>query len=161
MTDTHPLPTRFDDYEVHGVRGFSRGAKSYCEQAPDEKAHFWSLYGHIPGQGLECIGDFTSRAAAEEVYARIIGRPYHDGKPPVESEGFVDVHQVLEARRQVAVIWSTDDVQDIRPDLTDDQAWRVLQNCRRVHDCEVGFSWLLIETVADDLFPEQPSTRKE
>ena len=160
MSDTHKLPARFDDYEVHGVREFKRGAKGYCEQVPDEKAHFWSLYGHIPGQGLDCIGDFRSRAAAEEVYARITGRPYREGQSPA-SEDVINVHQLLEERRQVAVIWSTDDVQDVRPDLSEDQAWQVLRQCRRAHDCEVGFTWLLIETMADDLFPKQPSTTKE
>jgi hypothetical protein len=60
---------------------------------------------------------------------------------------------VLEHRRQVAVIWDIEDVQSVRPHITDDQAWKVLCECRHVHDCELGFNWLLIETVADDLFP--------
>jgi len=161
MTHTHELPTPFDGYEVHGVRKFGRGAGRNCEQVPDEKAQFWSLYGHIPGRGLECIGDFKSRALAEEVYARITGRAYRDGEPPADSESIIDVHQLLEDRRQVAVIWCTEDVQEVRPDLTDDEAWQVLQRCHKIHDCEVGLSWLLIETVADDIFPQKPSTRKE
>jgi hypothetical protein len=28
-----------------------------------------------------------------------------------------------------------------------------LLQCDRIHDCEVGFTWMLIEYVADDLFP--------
>lgn len=75
MPNTHDMPMPFDGYEVHGVREYGRGKNRHCEQVPDEKAQFWSLYGHIPGQGLECIGDFTTRAVAEEVYARITGRP--------------------------------------------------------------------------------------
>jgi hypothetical protein len=70
------LPTSFDAYEIHGVREFGRGKSRHCEQASDNEAQFWSLYGHIPGQGLECIGDFKSRQFAEEVYARITGEPY-------------------------------------------------------------------------------------
>ena len=70
------LPTPFDVYEIHGVREFGRGKSKYCEQVPDDEAQFWSLYGHIPGQGSECIGDFKSREFAEEVYARITGEPY-------------------------------------------------------------------------------------
>ena len=58
-----------------------RGKNRYCEQVPDEEAQFFSLYGHIPGQGLDCIGDFKTRALAEEVCARITGRPYCDGNP--------------------------------------------------------------------------------
>jgi hypothetical protein len=65
----------------------------------------------------------------------------------------IDIQELLEQRRQVAVIWCLEDVQAIRPDLNDDQAWKVLQECERSHDCEVGFTWLLIELTADDLFP--------
>jgi hypothetical protein len=64
-----------------------------------------------------------------------------------------DIHELLAQRRQVAVVWGVEDVQGVRPDLGDDQAWKVLQQCRGVHDCGLGFNWLLIETVADDLFP--------
>lgn len=74
-------------------------------------------------------------------------------KPSTAQEEPVDIHALLEQRRQVAVIWSVEDVQSVRPGLNDDQAWEVLQQCSKVHDCEVGFTWLLIEYVADDLFP--------
>jgi hypothetical protein len=67
-----PSPvTPFDGYEVHGVRRYGRGKSSYCEQVPDAEAQFWSVYGHIPGQGVDCIGDFKTRQHAEEVVARI------------------------------------------------------------------------------------------
>jgi hypothetical protein len=66
----------------------------------------------------------------------------------------IDVHDLLAERRQVAIVWSAEDVQSVRPDLTDDQAWEVLQQCRKVQDCEIGFNWLLIELVADDLYPD-------
>jgi hypothetical protein len=66
----------------------------------------------------------------------------------------IDVHRVLETRKQVAVIWSLDDVQQTRPDLNDDQSWQVLQRCIHAHDCNYGFSWDLISFVADSLFPE-------
>lgn len=74
-------------------------------------------------------------------------------KPTTVEEPATDIHQLLEQRRQVAVIWSVEDVQSVRPGLNDDQSWEVLQQCRKVHDCEVGFTWLLINYVADDLFP--------
>jgi hypothetical protein len=50
--------TCFDDYEIHA------------------EAEVWRLYGRIPGQGLECIGDFKTQGRAEEIYAHITGRPY-------------------------------------------------------------------------------------
>lgn len=74
-----PSPvTPFDGYEVHGVRRYGRGKSSYCEQVPDEEAQFWSVYGHIPGQGVDCIGDFTTREHAEEVVARITRMKFVD-----------------------------------------------------------------------------------
>jgi hypothetical protein len=75
--DDGDLPTRFDAYEIHGVReyhGAPFGQGKYSEQVPDDEAQFWSLFGHIPGQGLDCIGDFKTREHAEEIYARITGR---------------------------------------------------------------------------------------
>jgi hypothetical protein len=71
------IPDAFDAYEIHGVRKFGKGKDRYCEQVPDDEAQFWSLYGHIRGQGLDCIGDFKTRQHAEEVYARITGQPYY------------------------------------------------------------------------------------
>jgi hypothetical protein len=70
------IPTPFDGYEIHGVKAFGRGRRRYCEQVEDAKADHWGLFGHIPGQGLDCIGDFATREHAEEVFARITGRPY-------------------------------------------------------------------------------------
>ena len=43
----------------------------------------------------------------------------------------IDVHVLLAPRRQIASIWSIEDVQEVRPDLTDDQAWEVLQQVER------------------------------
>jgi hypothetical protein len=82
-----PLPTRFDEYEVHGVREFDDGNGKYCEQVPDDEAIFWSLYGHIPGQGVDCIGNFKTREFAEEVYARITGRRYGQGRSSARKGG--------------------------------------------------------------------------
>jgi hypothetical protein len=73
----------------------------------------------------------------------------------------IDIHEVLERRRQVAVIWCTDDVLEIRPDLNDDQAWEVLQRCYDKHDCDLGLTWAGIEAVADDMFPQSDETTSE
>jgi hypothetical protein len=76
MKHDNQLPTPFDDYEIIGVVETEDEQGAFCEPASDGEAQFWSLYGHIPGQGLECIGDFKTRELAEEVYARITGRLY-------------------------------------------------------------------------------------
>jgi len=68
-------------------------------------------------------------------------------------DDFGDVRQTLQNRREVGIIWCIEDVQCVRPKLTDDQAWEVLQECERHHDCEFGFTWTFIECFADKLYP--------
>ena len=73
------LPTRFDDYEIHPCQRFQEHddpQRFYFEVCKPDEADVWTLYGHIPGQGAEAIGDFSSRELAEEIYARITGRRY-------------------------------------------------------------------------------------
>jgi hypothetical protein len=71
------------------------------------------------------------------------------------------VHQLLAKHRQVAAIWCIEDVKGVRPHLTDDQAWEVLEQIGDKQDAEWGISWTTLETVADDMFPKSASSRKE
>jgi len=64
------------------------------------------------------------------------------------------VHSILAGQRKIAAIWCSDDVRNSRPDLTDQQAWEVLEQVRDIHDAEWGISWTTLQTVADDMFPE-------
>jgi hypothetical protein len=66
----------------------------------------------------------------------------------------IDIHELLAARRQIAHIWGIEDVQQIRPDLNDDQAWGVLKVIDERLDSEYGLSWDDIENAAEELFPE-------
>ncbi len=66
----------------------------------------------------------------------------------------IDIDQVLTHRRQIAVVWGIEDIQEIRPDLDDEQAWEILQAVKEQHDCEFGITWLSLETIADDLYPQ-------
>ena len=68
------------------------------------------------------------------------------------------IRELLQRQRQVAVTWCIADVKHVRPDLTDDQAWEVLEECRDRHDCEWGFTWTFIGDVADELFGDAPDT---
>lgn len=56
--------------------------------------------------------------------------------------------------RTIAIEWSTDDVLEVREDLTSDQAWEVLKAVYQRHDANIGINWEHIEAVADDLYPE-------
>jgi hypothetical protein len=73
----------------------------------------------------------------------------------------IDIHAVLAKCGQVAVVWSIEDVQGVRPDLNADQAWEVLTRCIDKHDCEYGFTWQYLQDVADDLFPKSPIRRRK
>ena len=76
---------------------------------------------------------------------------------PVDIDHYV--RQLLAKNRQIAAIWSIEDVKGIRPHLTDDQAWEVLEEVGRGHDAEYGISWITLETMASILFP-RPTRRR-
>jgi hypothetical protein len=75
-----------------------------------------------------------------------------------EHEFDIDIHEVLAANRVIAHLWGTEDVQAVRPDLDDDQAWQVLQTVARRLDSQHGMSWETVEIVAEELFGEAPET---
>ncbi|MFN0012166.1 MAG: hypothetical protein ACKVS8_11050 [Phycisphaerales bacterium] len=75
--------------------------------------------------------------------------------PLKQAPNDIDLDALLRRRRQVAVVWSIEDVQEECPELTDEQAWRVLKKCERYHNPSIGFSWDLIRLVANELFPER------
>jgi len=70
----------------------------------------------------------------------------------------IDVHDLLARRMQIAVIWDIEDVQEVRPDLTDEQAWEVLQQIDRHHDATLGINWDMLECTADMLFGDAPES---
>jgi hypothetical protein len=70
----------------------------------------------------------------------------------------IDIDAVLAERRQIAHIWSIEDVQEIRPDLDEEQAWEVLQSIDHDKDAEFGITWLTVEMAAEELFGAAPET---
>jgi hypothetical protein len=64
----------------------------------------------------------------------------------------IDIDAVLATRRQIAAIWSIEDVQEVRPDLTEEQCWEVLQHVRHDHDATIGINWDVLSCHADMLF---------
>lgn len=71
----NPLP-RFDSFEIHGVAPATDELGNYLESVDDSEAEAWSLYGHLPGEGLKSIGVFPTREQAEAVYAGLTGLCY-------------------------------------------------------------------------------------
>jgi hypothetical protein len=68
-------PSAFDALEIHTVID----SPDCCEaipagdEIPEGASIIFSLYGHTPGAGLECLGDFASFDAACDVAARLGG----------------------------------------------------------------------------------------
>ena len=70
----------------------------------------------------------------------------------------VDIHAHLAERRQIADIWGIEDVQQVRPGLTDDQAWEVLKSVRRYFDATIGINWDVLECHVEMLYGFAPET---
>lgn len=79
-----------------------------------------------------------------------------EGEEDFDANSFV--HRLLAHDRKIAAIWCIKDVQGIRPDLTDDQAWEVLEEVGDKHDAELGISWLTLEVFAEELFGDASET---
>ena len=58
-----------------------------------------------------------------------------------------------EHKNQIALIWHIADVQETRPDLTDEQCRKVLARVENKHDANFGVSWDTLEINANDLYP--------
>lgn len=54
----------------------------------------------------------------------------------LETEG-----KTFDPERQISIVWGIEDVQSVRPDLTDDQAFAVLKEVEHRHDANIGINW--------------------
>lgn len=61
----------------------------------------------------------------------------------------------FDCERQIALIWSDEDVIALLPDLNQKQAMEVLGAVQAHHDCGVGVSWETLSCEAASLFPIQ------
>ncbi len=55
-------------------------------------------------------------------------------------------------RRSIAIRWHIADVQSRHPELSDDQAWQVLQAVKANHDSTIGVNWETLDWWCDELF---------
>lgn len=58
-------------------------------------------------------------------------------------------------KNSIFIEWCVDDVQDVRPDLDDDQALEVLEFVKDNHDATIGVTWETLQYAADLLYPEE------
>jgi hypothetical protein len=70
----------------------------------------------------------------------------------------IDIHALLAKRREIAVVWAIEDVQQVRGDLSDEQSFEVLKAARRYHDATIGINWEVLECHAQILFGDAPET---
>ena len=70
----------------------------------------------------------------------------------------LDLHELLTGQGQIGFFWSVEDVQEVRSDLTAEQAWEVLEYVERRHDATIGVNWDTLEIVAENLFGSAPET---
>ena len=66
----------YDNYEISPCRRYEEPDSPgtfYFEVCEPNEADVWTLYGHVTGEGVQAIGDFATREAAEEVFFHITG----------------------------------------------------------------------------------------
>ena len=63
------------------------------------------------------------------------------------------LHEMMQQERVMGFLWNTRHVRRLRPDLTDDQAWSVLQHIDASKSTKFGITWDTISWAAYDLFP--------
>lgn len=84
------MKKKFDAYEIHPciiLDTCKHTGRQNVEQCDDEKdADIFTLYGHIPNEGVMAIGDFINLDDAKEVYQRITGEAYDDYKLELSRE---------------------------------------------------------------------------
>jgi hypothetical protein len=78
-----------------------------------------------------------------------------EASPPAEPPE-IPIHEILAEHRQIAHIWSIKDVQGLRPDLSENQCWEVLQHVDRHKDADLGITWLTLKMAAEILFGDAP-----
>ncbi len=101
---------------------------------------------------------FMSNSWRGDHYEPHLRKAIGDSPPPEPPE--IDIHELLAERRQIADVWSIEDVQAVRPDLSEDQCWEVLQLTDRTKDAELGITWLTLEMAAEHLFGDAPETNQ-
>lgn len=70
-----------------------------------------------------------------------------------------DVYVMHTPKHFINIIWHTEDVQEVRPDLTYEQCKIVLEEVEAEHDADLGVCWATIKEMANRLFPKKGETR--
>lgn len=71
--EIQPIRDASWDDAKQGPRPFlaSGENESNCEPCAPAEAHFWSVYGHLKGGGIDCFEDFATQAEASAFAAKL------------------------------------------------------------------------------------------
>lgn len=75
--------------------------------------------------------------------------------PELTLSYFTDLRPLLAPSEQIAIVWSVDDVLEVRPGLTREQAFEVLEHAMNNHDAGIGINWYTLEYLASELYGDQ------
>jgi hypothetical protein len=64
----------FDTYEIHPCMVVN--IHGDVEQCNDDEVEFWTLYGHVYGEGVYAIADFPDEFIANNVLRLILGHDF-------------------------------------------------------------------------------------
>ena len=53
----------------------------------------------------------------------------------------------------ISILWFVEDVQEVRPDLDDEQAYEVLLCVKANHDATLGINWDVLAITAEWAYP--------
>ena len=82
-------------------------------------------------------------------------------KAAAQAVNELDQFELVDTRYAIANVWMVEDVQSVRPDLTEEQAREVLGKVEKYHDATIGISWETIQLYADDMYPEEEEDEME
>ena len=153
-----------EDYE-HSVRIDFESERRPEPIAPRLLAALEAILPYAEGEAysLEKLKDSaeaeTEAARAEQAVEAALAAVAEAEAAGIEANpAALDVHALLAARRQIAAIWSIEDVKTLRPDFSDEQAWEVLRRTEKYHDCNYGITWETLNCHADVLDEDTDAT---
>jgi len=59
---------KYDAYEIHAIDGDGNNLTGDDADWIEANAHTWSIFGHLPEGGIDCIADFYYKGYAFDYY---------------------------------------------------------------------------------------------
>lgn len=78
-------------------------------------------------------------------------------------QGKTNVSTDLEKKmiRSIGIIWAIDDVLEVRPDLSEEQAAHVLKEVQIEHNASIGVNWDFIDFITEELYAKPDDSEYE